>query len=320
MKKLFLLLLLSLMFSSCGTGVMDNVASGKPYEVFVVAPKAVWNGVVGDTLRNTFGEEVEWVNQPEPIFDLFSITPAALNNISRVHRNLFIINIDPKVDSTVFSVREDVWASGQVVMDLVGPSDRSIADYWGENGQTITKWLSNVERDRMDKRARQYDEPKLEQMIAEKFGLDINIPRGYTLNNQGENFIWISYEMKLASQGLIIYSFPKSDSLDLVAERNRAVKAVPGPSDGSYMATDTSYFLPEVRGFEINGRQWAEIRGFWNVKGDFMGGPFINYTTFDKATGRYIAIDMYVSSPSPKYPKRNYIRQLEAIMMSAKIK
>lgn len=319
MKKLLLLMLVPLMYS-CGTSVMESAASGKPYEVFVVAPKVVWNGVVGDTLRNTFGQEVEWVNQPEPIFDVFNITPEALNNISRVHRNLFIIKIDPKSDSSVFSVREDVWTTGQVVMNLTGPSERSIADYWGENGQTITKWLSNVERDRMDKRARQYDEPKLEQKIAQEFGLEINIPRGYMLKKEGGNFIWISYEMKLASQGLIIYSFPKSDSLDLVSERNRAVKLVPGPSAGSYMTTDTTIFLPEVRGFEINGRQWAEIRGFWNVKGDFMGGPFINYTTFDKATGRYIAIDMYVSSPSPKYPKRNYIRQLEAIMMSAKIK
>ncbi|MEG0602500.1 MAG: DUF4837 family protein [Mucinivorans sp.] len=312
--------LIALIFcASCGTGIYEIAATGKPYEVLVVADRPLWDGATGDTIRALMNKEVEWVNQPEPIFDLLNMAPQGLNDLMRRHRNLMIINIDPKADSTVLTATFDRWATGQVVMEIVAPSDSSAAQYIHQNGVTLVSWLEKLERDRMSERGKKYSDPSLSELIKNKFGFTMDIPQGYRVRNDTTNFLWISYEMPLASQGLAIYTFPRlRGKLNILAERNLAVAQIPGPSVGSYMSTDTT-FAPDLRGFNINGRDWNEVRGFWNVKNDFMGGPFINYITLDTINNRYIAIDMYVLSPTIRYPKRNYIRQLESLMMNVKI-
>ena len=89
---------------------------------------------------------------------------------------------------------------------------------------------------------------------------------------------------------------------------------IPGPSDGSYMIT-SEHADPEVRYLRIYDRSWAEMGGLWDVHGDFMGGPFLNFSTLDAATNRVIAIDCFVFAPQDT--KRNYLRQLEHIVYSA---
>lgn len=61
--------------------------------------------------------------------------------------------------------------------------------------------------------------------------------------------------------------------------------------------TTSEAFEPDYRMFRLEGRLWCELRGFWDVHGDFMGGPFVSYTTVDTATGRVLTIDCYVYSP-----------------------
>lgn len=319
MKKFFLALFAPLIFTSCGTDIYEIAITGKPYEVLVVTPREVWSSAVGDTLKSIFGQEVEWVNQVEPIFDLQTMAPEGFNDLSRRHRNIFMINIKPQMDSVFFQVTPDKWAQNQILVTLNAPSDSSAARYMSENRDVIVSWLSNVERDRMAARGKKYSETNINQLIKDKFGVTMYVPRGYRIRKDTTNFLWVSFEMPLASQGFFIYTFKRKDGkLDILGERNIAAAQIPGPSDGSYMATDT-IFSPEAQGVMFNGRDWIEVRGFWNVKGDFMGGPFMDYVTFDKANDRYVAIDMYVLSPSPKYPKRNYIRQLESLMMNVSI-
>lgn len=319
MKKFFWVLIAPLVLASCGTEIFEIAVTGKPYEVLVVADKDVWKGSAGDSLRVVMGQEVLWVNQVEPIFDLFTMAPNGLNELSRRHRNMMVIKIDPKADSTSLNATFDKYANGQVIMDIVAPSDSSAAKYISQNGKVIVAWLEKLERDRMSSRGKKYADANLTKLISEKFGFQMYIPTGYRVRNDTTNFLWISYEMPLASQGVVIYTFPRVEGkLDILAERNLAVAQIPGPSDGSFMSTDTT-FRPDLKGYLINGREWFEVRGFWNVKNDFMGGPFINYTTLDTASNRYIAVDLYVLSPTIKYPKRNYIRQLEALMMNVTV-
>ena len=47
---------------------------------------------------------------------------------------------------------------------------------------------------------------------------------------------------------------------------------------------------------------------------DFMGGPFVSHFFLDKERKNIIAVDGFVYAP--KYPKRNYMRQVESIMYS----
>ena len=75
-------------------------------------------------------------------------------------------------------------------------------------------------------------------------------------------------------------------------------------------------YEPDLRHVRIEGRYWAEMRGFWDVENNFMGGPFISYSSVDIANRRVVTIDCYVFSP--KNPKRNLMRQLENLVYTVK--
>ena len=69
--------------------------------------------------------------------------------------------------------------------------------------------------------------------------------------------------------------------------------------------------------FLLNDNYIAEMRGLWKLVGDYMGGPFISISTVDEKRNRIITIDGYVYAP--KFNKRNYLRQVEAILYSLEI-
>ncbi len=60
-----------------------------------------------------------------------------------------------------------------------------------------------------------------------------------------------------------------------------------------------------------------ETRGTWEVKNDYMAGPFLNYIIQDTINNRLLVMEGFVFSPSIQ--KRNYMVELEAIFRSLKI-
>ncbi len=76
--------------------------------------------------------------------------------------------------------------------------------------------------------------------------------------------------------------------------------------------TTSTVFAPQYHLLRLEGRLWFEMRGFWDVEGDFMGGPFVSYTTIDEGRNRVVTLDTYVFSP--KHPKRNYVRETEHLL------
>lgn len=76
-------------------------------------------------------------------------------------------------------------------------------------------------------------------------------------------------------------------------------------------------FVPKEREISMNGLYAKELRGLWFIKGDFMGGPYVNYTFVDEKRNQVICIDGYVFAP--KFDKREFLRELEAFALSAKL-
>jgi hypothetical protein len=65
-----------------------------------------------------------------------------------------------------------------------------------------------------------------------------------------------------------------------------------------------------------DGNYAAETRGLWRVENDFMGGPFVNLAILDLLQNRVVVLDGYVYAPGKD--KRNFLRQVEAMMYSAR--
>jgi len=65
---------------------------------------------------------------------------------------------------------------------------------------------------------------------------------------------------------------------------------------------------------KINGQDFVEIRGLWELNKGYMGGPFLSHSTLDKVTNEIVTVEAYVYNPNNK--KRNLMRQMEAIVYS----
>lgn len=299
---------------------------GSAYEVLVVCNNVEWEGPLGAELRELLEQPVPMLNQNEPLFNVLRITAGDFRHLLVQHRNILKVVISEKATIPQIIAQYDVDAAPQIVLTFQAPTAESALEYLKTNGDALIKVLEIAERNRTIAYAEKHNVKVLNDLIASKFSVSMRIPKGYELRSESEDFIWASYEFPVASQGFFCYSYPYRGkgtlSADyLVAMRNKFAKRIPGPSDGSYMVTveqipDASgnfkAFRPSYRSVVVNGKEWIEMRGFWDVENDYMGGPFVSYTTVNDATNQVFTIDCYVHSP--KYGKRNFMRPLEHLV------
>ena len=293
-----------------------STSQGAPYEVIVVCKNSVWESSAGDTLRYILQQPVPTNNQYEPLFDVLRVAPDNFKNLLERHRNVLKLLVDPSVENTGIGVQYDVTAKPQIVILAQAPTEQALTELLADNAENLVQVLEGAERDRNINFGKRYGAAELEKIIHEKFGVTMHIPKGYLLRNATDDFLWASYEFPTASQGLFIYTYPykgpKSLSVEaLTAARNKFAAKIPGPSDGSYMTTLAEY-EPDHRMMRIEGRLWVEMRGLWDVANDFMGGPFVSFSTVDTTTNQVFTLDCYVYSP--KLGKRNFLRPLEHLV------
>lgn len=298
-------------------------AQGKAYELIVVCPQPEWTGEVGDTLRSILTAPVPYLNQREPLFDVLRVQERGFTGMVADHRNILKVVVDPSLTETTTAVQYDVTSEPQIVLTLQGPDDKALVNYLSENRESLVGVLELAERNRDVKASQSYGNPGIESAIRKAFGVEMNVPKGYTLAAEKSDFIWARNEYPTASQGFFIYSYPYEGPQSLtpealVAARNRFAAQIPGPSAGSYMIT-TDAFEPDFRMFRMEGRLWCELRGFWDVQGDFMGGPFVSFSTVDTATDRVFTLDCYVYAPDLNKPrKRNFMRGVEHLLYTVR--
>jgi hypothetical protein len=323
MKKLIRsLLILSSVIAVVGCDAFHRLSGdgrtsqGAPYEVIVVCKNSVWESSAGDTLRYILQQPVPTNNQYEPLFDVLRVAPDNFKNLLERHRNVLKLLVDPTVENSGIGVQYDVTSQPQIVILAQAPTEAALTTLLAENGDNLVQVLESAERDRTIDFGKRFGAKELEKIIHEKFGVTMHIPKGYSLRNATDDFLWASYEYPTASQGFFIYTYPYEGPQSLSVEaltkaRNKFAAKIPGPSDGSYMTTLGEY-EPDHRMMRIEGRLWVEMRGLWDVENDFMGGPFVSFSTVDTATNQVFTLDCYVYSP--KLGKRNFLRPLEHLV------
>lgn len=290
--------------------------SGAAGEVVFVIEDDAWK-TTADTIINIFKADVPGLNQSEPMFDVVRIPNSAFTEIFQRHRN--IVNCRIAADSTPsIQVAKDVWATPQTFIQINAPNSIALQQLISDKRDNLTGIFLKAEQDRIIKNYSTFPERQVMAKLEKAAGVTMTIPKGYTFDMDTNNFIWISHETPEISQGIFVYYYPYTDSLmltrdSLIAMRNRMCKTyVGGPSEGSYMTTVGHEDVTTFRSFNMRGQYTAELRGLWETRGDFMGGPFVSITQYDEKRGRIVTVDGYVYAG--KKDKRNYMRQVEAIM------
>ena len=326
MKRISIFLLV--LFVVAGTGCKNNQetlrpkVSGPAGQVLVVATDAVWNSPAGDTLRALFGQEVPYLPQPEPLFDVLHVTPGQFDKMFHTHRNILFMKTGPEFKEPHISVAHDRWATPQMLIEVDAPNTLVMARAIHEGGASIVKKLNDMERQRIIDYYRHYLATDIHKKIEKKFHLTLDIPKGYSLDLDTTDFVWIANETPRTSQGILIYSYPYTtekifNADSLVDIRDRYLKKyVHGQIAGTYMATERR-IPPEFKAFKKDGQYYASLRGLWKLENGFMGGPFYSITTVDKTRGKVLTVEGFVYGPGEK--KRELMRQVESILYTLKI-
>lgn len=320
-NNLTFLVIASFLLFSCDLkpGAKLETITGKSGEVIVVIGKETWRGSTGSIIREIMAQPQASLPQEEPMFNLIDVPPEAFINLFKTSRNIMTVKISSTFTESKIEFVNDTWAYPQAVINIQAISAESFEELFKANSDKIMAYFLKAEKDRLKKTYRAVHEKGVYNTLLDEFYIQLYVPTGFKIVKKDSSFVWIRYDTPLITQNILIYTYPyDSDSTFTknfqLVKRNLVTKAnVAGALPGSYMTTEME--IPQD--FNIlkhNGNYASEMRGLWKVERDFMGGPFINLSVLDASRRRVVTIEGNVYAP--KNDKRNYLRQLEAMIYS----
>jgi hypothetical protein len=315
-------------FFSCGTfdRPAKPSATGKAGEMIVVMSPGEWEGRAGEMVRQVFSQPVPMFLQPEPMFNLVHISRNNFTKLFETHRHIFMLEIDPALERASLEVSEDVWSFPQMVIRVKAPNDSILRRLMDRNEEAFIDNYLKTERRRLINSYELMANQTARIAVKNKFGIDMSIPEGYFVAMDEEDFMWLrrTGTRDDLEMGVLISVMPYTDATqaflpELIRARRDSItkKYIPGQFPGSYMTTYPE-LRPEFREINFKGRFAIEARSLWRVEGDFMGGPYVNFTMVDENTSRLFMFDGFVYAP--RFDKRDYMRQVEAVIYSTEFR
>ena len=311
-------------FAACNQDKKTYIPSsiGTPSEIIMVSEDNLWKSSAGDTVRAFFEGPVAGLPQPEPYYKLIQVKEDGFGDLLRQHRNIFIITIDSSLQKPVLEMPHNLWASPQRVVKIASPGIEGIKEVFEANKGKILNFYDNAEMERLQKLYAKSKDLNAISAIEKQFGFSLNVPADYYLAVEKDNFIWLRRETNLESQGILIYAYPYTDTIAFNSRKIQSVRNqftqlyVPGPSDSSYMAVADEFIQPIHRSVKLKNQPATELRGLWEVRKDFMGGPFVSYTFVDEKNNMVVTLDGYVYAPGIN--KLAMLKQVQSILLSFK--
>ena len=286
----------------------------------IVSDDSLWNGEVGDATRTIFAAPVYGLPQEEPIFSLKQMKPKAFHDFVKKSRTF--VELKKGAPKGIKFIK-DIYASPQLGIVVSGENNEELISVLKENTRLMIDKVKGVEVahkvEEMAKNQLDTDE------ISDVFGIDLAVLFSYRIAKKTKDFVWFRKDIKNGDMNLMIYEVPygtiKKDSLainNIVKLRDSIGKThIPGESKGSYMITEKA-FSPYLGTTIIDGKSVLETRGVWDVKNDYMAGPFINYIIDDKKNNRQLILEGFTYAP--QIAKRDYMFELESMIRSITIK
>jgi hypothetical protein len=327
MKNLISIFITAVLLTSC-TGTDKFVlrgSLGKLNKVMVVTKVSDWNGDIGAAVRNSFGEMVVGLPQPEPVLSVSQIAPNGFRSMMKVSRNILIIGEGEKED---FYIKKNVYAQPQTIIYVFGTDDASVIKVFNAHKKEIIAAYisSDILMSQKIFKEKKLDESQLKTL--QNLGVSFTAPENFKTVDDTGDFLWLRQHLvsgiaKTGSNNILVYAVPLKEETkvfeNIIAVRNSiGKKYIPGTDpERMYMITEEAY-TPFTLEVVLDGKRTFETRGKWEVKNDFMAGPFLNYSVVDKKNNRIVVFEGFTYAPSVN--KRAFLFELEAIAKSMKIK
>ena len=312
MKRTAIILFFLITALSCSDNQQKLLpaSSGNINNISVVTNDELWEGAVGEVIRENFGRPIYGLPQIEPIFSLSHIPSKVFSGFATKSRT--ILKIDVSENEGVFNFK-NTYASPQRIIQITANSPDKIIEIINENLNSIysTMYFNEIQ----EKQRRISKNLNQTEAIKNNTGVSLKFPSAYRVAKADTNFVWIRRDIKTGSVNLFIHRQTDLTKQSIIEKRDSISKIyIPGPVENTYMSTDLIY-TPNTQEINVAGKQVFETRGLWEIEGQFMAGPFLNFQ-IKLGDDDFIMLDGFVYSPGST--KREYIFELEAIMRSLK--
>jgi hypothetical protein len=315
-KALFLWPFLAVLIFSCTHKTQKKEATGNINTISVIIDDQLWNGEVGDSIRNKFASPVIGLPKEEPLFTINQYPIRLLEGFMTNSRNIIVIKKDSE---NRYQVIENEFASPQNVFHLSGKTGASILNLIESYAPEMIEKMRNTE---IAANQKVIDTALIDvKKISNKFNISLHVPRGYNFVMRKRKFIWLKKEITSGNTSILIYQVPISAIKNGQNTTNNIIHVrdsignlyIHGTTPGTQMITEDSY-SPYLFNIRIKGKQTVETKGTWELRNDFMSGPFINYAIIDRANNRALILEGFCYAPSKE--KRDLMFELEAIIKS----
>ena len=272
-----------------------------------------WGSGLGEDARNIIGDIYEGLPVDEPNFKFFYISPKQFSGFSRHSRNIIYFQKDT---TNKFTIYKNLYSKPQLFFLIQGEDEDILSNYLLENKSLIINTIKDGERREKIRRIRK--SLSKSNVLSERIGIKLVYPSIYKTVKDTFNFVWLEKQILKGTLNIISYRLPKSSLSDL-PKLNEIIKArdsigklyIPGRLEGTYMTTDNDY-KPYFYKQSMDKNIIFQTKGIWEVKNDFMAGPFLNYLFKDKKTNEWVVVEGFAFAPSVS--KREYMFELSSIL------
>ena len=319
-------------------------AFGKAGRLYVLADPTTLSLPVADTLDFYFGAAYPILPQPEPLFDIITYDYDDLaQDAPKTHLRayLVLVNMEDQDSDITKMVRKDIgeekieqgfsnkdyqfqmgrnkWAVNQLLIYIIGKNESALIDGIKSGVADLTKRFYAFDGDQYEANLfHGGHNEEVEELIRSRYKVNFPVPDRYAVGIDSANFLWLQDYIPDVVGGLVFYKLPyhRTDqfSRDAMIELRDSLTGsmISGPTSGSYMVVDTNY-LPTFHYSTLVDDQYAsELRGYWVMKGDFMGGAFATYVIQYPDKEEILFVDAFVYGPGER--KREPMKQLNYLI------
>ncbi|MDQ3534208.1 MAG: DUF4837 family protein [Bacteroidota bacterium] len=351
MKYPFFIIAFISLLSACEPQTEESRTSNLPpstgsnADIIVVIDSLHWAGPLGEEIRNTFKEPIPGLPQDEPYFFVNQVNPFQMNNVLRSVKNLVYVatlnnqsNAGRKLkseftresierisqNSDVFMLlKKNVFAKDQEVLHLFGNNEQELISNISKNRDQIRELFHKKEIERISRIIFTREVKGITRTLENDHQFSLRIPTGYEMVYNKKNFVWIRLFDRDVDKNIFV-SYQDYTSEDIFKDENilklrdlEVRKLGEDTDDVVYMKTET--LIPiETETITFAGKYAVETRGLWKLSNNTMGGPFLSYVFVDEELKRLYYIEGYVYSPGKD--KRNFMKEIEAILWTFKTK
>lgn len=285
--------------------------------ISVIIDDQLWNGEVGDTIRNKFASPVYGLPQEEPNFSLNQYPVKLLEGFMNNSRNIIVIK---KTAKSEFKIVDNEFSTPQIVVHVSGKTVKELLDTIQANDSLIISKIKKSELAIYQKTILE-DSVNYSKKLIEKFNIKIPIPLKYKMVMYGKRFVWFKKEITSGNVSLVFYQIPlsaidtKKNIINQIVQIRDSVgsRYIHGAVPHTKMITERA-FAPYLTETKFAEKQAFETRGNWELLHESMSGPYLNYAILDKKNRRILIIEGFCYAPSKK--KRDLMFELESIIKS----